>query len=74
MPDTVSGTAFTIQKVQKYSLKPFPVSFLLPLLHLHHHAVAFKATDVTSFLGPINSGRTFPFRSNLGIIDIPHLS
>ena len=27
-----------------------------------------------SFLGPINSGRNFPFRSNLGIIDIPHLS
>ena len=74
MPDTVSGTAFTIQKVQKYSLKPFPISVLLPLLRLHHHAGAFEAIDVTGFLGPIPSGRNFPFRSNLGMIDIPHLS
>lgn len=56
-------------KVQS-SLKPFPISFLLPLLRLHHHAVALKLL-MLRFLGTYTFRQNFPFRSNLGIIDVP---
>lgn len=62
IPDTVSGTGFNILKVQKgMQHKATPTSFLLPLLHLHHHPVPFRAISVIISLGPITSARNFLF-------------